>query len=73
MESGLRGFIAAMEIGIQIFPVPHSVRVHNGTNHVTNINLCINKFLMGFGRAREPRTKPCFVIRFSLKAQCEGE
>lgn len=66
MDSGLHGFIATVEISMLMFPVPHSIQVHNGTNHITNINLCINEFLMGFGRAREARTKSRFVMRFSL-------
>lgn len=48
MDSGLRGFIATVEISMLMFPVPHSLQVHNGTNHIT-INLCINEFLIGFG------------------------
>ena len=57
MDSGLNGFIATVEISMLMFPVPHSLQVHNGTNHIRNINLCINEFLMGFGRAKEARAK----------------
>lgn len=61
MDSGLRGFIATVEISMLKFPGPHSSQVHNGTNHITDINLCINEFLMAFGR--EARTESRFVIR----------
>lgn len=50
MDSGLHGFIATVEISMLMFPLPHSSHVHNGT--ITNINLCINEFLIGFGSQR---------------------
>lgn len=59
-------FIAIVKISKLMFPVPHSTQVHNGTNHITNINLCINEFLMGFGKAKEARAESRFVISFSL-------
>lgn len=65
MDSGLYGFIATVEISMLMFPVVHSLQVHNGINHITNINLCINEFLMGFGRAREAWAKSHFVIKFT--------
>lgn len=60
MHSGLIGFIATVEISMLMFPVRHSLLVHNGTNYITNINLCITE------RAKEARTKSHFVIRFSM-------
>lgn len=66
MHSGLRGFIATVKISMVMFPVAHSLQVHNGTNHITNINLCINEFPVGSGRAKEARTKSHFFIKFSM-------
>lgn len=66
MDCSLRGFIATVETSMLMFPVPHSLLVHNGTKHITNINRRINEFLMGFWQSNAT-TKSHFVIRFSLK------
>ncbi len=66
MDSGLHGLGATVEISTLMFPMPHSLQIHNGTNHITNINLCINEFLMGFGRPRGATTKSHFAISFPL-------
>lgn len=55
MNSGLPDFIATVEISMLMFPLPNSSQVHNGTNHIRIINLCIYEFLMGFGRAKEDK------------------
>lgn len=48
MDCSLRGFIATVETSMLMFPVAHSLLVHNGTKHIANINRRINEFLMGF-------------------------
>lgn len=48
MDFSLHSFITTVETSMLEFPVPHSLLVHNGTKHITNINLRINEFLMGF-------------------------
>lgn len=49
MDSGLHGFIATVEISIEMFPVPHSLCVHNGRKYIANINQYINEYLMAVG------------------------
>lgn len=49
-----------------MFPVPHSLQIQNGTNHIININQLIYEFQMDFGKVREAMTKSHFVIRLPL-------
>lgn len=53
MDCSLRGFIVTVETSTLMFTAPHSLLLHNGAKLITNINLRINEFLMGFGRARQ--------------------
>lgn len=76
MDCSLSGFIATVETSMLMFPVPHSLLVHNGTKHITNINLRINEFLMGFGRARQGQNhilSSCFPCKFAGQEEFEGE
>lgn len=64
MDFSLHAFITTVETSTFVFPAPHSSLVHDGAKHIRNINLRINEFLMGFGRAK-PGQKSRPVIKFT--------
>jgi len=66
MDSGLCGFTATVEIRMQMCTVPHYLQIQSEANHITNIPLCNNSFVMVLESRRGKQSNvlsQCFTLK----------